>query len=53
MIPVREETPIFIIASRRKTFTVSGLIPMRAAISLLVKPSIRNRTVSPSRRDRW
>ena len=53
IIPEREETPIFIIANRRKTFTVLGLMFMRAAISLLVKPSTRSRTTSPSRCDRW
>ncbi len=52
-IPEREETPIFIIANRRKAFTVLGLICMRAAISLLAKPSTRNRTASPSRCERW
>jgi len=31
-IPKREETPIFAIASRRKTFTVLGLIFMRSFI---------------------
>src|SRR5260370_26850655 len=53
IISAREETPIFIIASRRKTFTVLGLIFIRAAISLLVKPSTRSRTASLSRDVRW
>src|SRR5712664_3804527 len=53
MIPEREETPIFIIAKRRKTFTVLGLILMRAAISLLAKPRIRSFTASPSRGVKW
>src|SRR5882762_10003195 len=52
-IPKREETSIFTIASRRKTFTVSGLIFMRSAISLLVKPSSRSPMAWPSRGVRW
>jgi len=48
-IPERVEAPIFTITNRINAFTVLGLIFMRWAISLLVKPSRRNCTVSCSR----
>jgi hypothetical protein len=41
-IPDRVLTLILTITSRRKAFTVLGLIFMRSAISLLVNPSIRS-----------
>ncbi len=48
-IPERVETPVLIMTSLMKAFTVLGLIFMRAAISLLVSPSNKNPTVSRSR----
>jgi hypothetical protein len=41
-IPDRVLTLILTITSRRKDFTVLGLIFMRSAISLLVNPSSRS-----------
>ena len=41
-IPDRVLTLILTITSRRKAFTVLGLIFIRSAISLLVNPSIRS-----------
>ena len=48
-IPERVETPIFTMTRRKNAFTVFGLIFMRAAISLLVRPWTSSRTVSISR----
>jgi hypothetical protein len=48
-IPDRVETFILTIINRRNAFTVLGLIFMRVAISLLVRPCRMNSTVSPSR----
>ena len=48
-IPDRVLTLILTITSRRKAFTVLGLIFIRSAISLLVNPSIRSWIVSCSR----
>ena len=38
MTAEREEAPVLIIISRRKAFTVLGLIFIRFAISLLLRP---------------
>src|SRR5215472_10665945 len=48
-IPERVVTDIFVITIRKKAFTVLGLIFIRLAISLLVRPKVSNSTVSCSR----
>src|SRR2546429_10006126 len=48
----REETPVLIIIIRRKAFTVLGLMFMRFAIALLVRPCSRYSNTSRSRRVR-
>ena len=45
-IPERVETPILTMTKRRKALTVFGLMPIRLAISLLVKPCRSNSIVS-------
>src|SRR6266704_2794574 len=45
----RVVTPILIMTSRKKVFTVFGLMFIRCAISLLVSPSARCSTASISR----
>src|ERR1700686_2071869 len=49
IMPERVETFIFTITSLMNAFTVLGLISMRSAISLLVRPSSKSSTVSCSR----
>jgi hypothetical protein len=51
-IPDRVETPILIITTRRNAFTVLGLIFIRSAISLLVRPLNKYSTASCSRAER-
>ena len=48
-IAAREDTPILIMMSRRKVFTVLGLTSIRFAISLLLKPCSKYCNVSRSR----
>src|SRR5258707_14734142 len=45
----REDTPVLIIISRRKAFTVLGLTFIRFAISLLLRPCSKYVNASPSR----
>src|ERR1700739_1133183 len=45
----REEAPVLIMIIRRKDFTVLGLIFMRFAIALLVRPCSRYSSASRSR----
>jgi hypothetical protein len=49
IMPDRVDTPILTMTSRKNAFTVLGLILIRSAISLLVRPSKSNLTVSCSR----
>jgi hypothetical protein len=49
IIPERVVTSVLIIASLRKAFPVLGLIPIRAAISLLVRARARCCTALDSR----
>src|SRR5690348_9921052 len=51
-IAEREHTPILIMISRRKAFTVFGLRFIRFAISLLLKPCGKYSNTSRSRRVR-
>ena len=45
----REETPVLIIIIRIKAFTVFGLMSIRFAISLLLRPCTKYANASPSR----